>query len=291
MRIAPIAAGALLACVAASFSAQPVKDAPGQSLGIASAANLRDIGGYATRDGRVVRKKLLYRSSALGTLSADDREKLAALNLKCDYDLRTVQERMAQPDRLPPDVKIIALDVLADSDRSATVQLGKLLLKPKEANAELGDGKAEAIFTKTYREFVSLPSARKAYRQLFLDLGTEAKLPAVFHCTTGKDRTGWATAALLTLLGVSEETVLADYLRSNDYVLPAYQKTIDSFTKAGGDPAIARAILGVKAEYLKAAFDEMKTKYGSIGNYFSKALDIDGAGQAALRERFLGNPN
>jgi protein-tyrosine phosphatase len=290
MRIAHLAAGTLLACFGASLSGQPVKT-PGQSVGIASAANLRDIGGYATRDGHVVRKKLLYRSGALGTLRADDREKLAALNLKCDYDLRTVQERTAQPDKLPPEVKIIALDVLADSDRSATAQLGKLLLKPKEANAELGDGKVEAIFAKTYREFVSLPSARKAYRQLFLDLGAEGSLPAVFHCTTGKDRTGWATAALLTLLGVSEETVFADYLRSNDYVLPTYQKTIDSFTKAGGDPAIARAILGVKAEYLKAAFDEMKAKYGSIEDYFSKALDIDAAGQAVLRERFLGPAN
>jgi protein-tyrosine phosphatase len=92
---------------------------------------------------------------------------------------------------------------------------------------------------------------------------------------------------LLSLLGVPEDVIMEDYLRSNDYILPAYRKMIDDFTRAGGDPAIIKAILGVKAEYLKACFDEMKTKYGTIEDYFSKALEIDAAGQKALRDRFL----
>jgi len=259
----------------------------GQSVGLASVANLRDVGGYRTRDGLVVRTKLLYRSNQLSRISPDDLKKIAALGLKNDYDLRTASEREPAPDELPPGVNYVWLNVLVDSGQSGPAQIIKLLQNPKEANANLGGGKAEAMMVKAYREFITLPSARKAFRQLFLDLGKEGDLPALFHCTTGKDRTGWAAAILLSLLGVPEEAILDDYLRSNDYILPAYQKTIDAFTGAGGDPAITQAILGVKAEYLKAAFDEMTIKYGTIEDYFSKALDIAPAGQTALRDRFL----
>lgn len=73
----------------------------------------------------------------------------------------------------------------------------------------------------------------------------------------------------------------------NDYVLPAYQGAIDAFVAGGGDSEIPRAILGVKKEYLDAAFDEVQTKYGSIEKYFSEALGIDAEKQKELRELYL----
>lgn len=268
-------------------TAQPKEDAPGCSLGVASVANLRDVGGYMTRDGLVVRQKLLYRSSQLTKISPGDQEKIAALRFKNIYDLRTAEERAAAPDELPPGVENIWLNVLADSNQSGPAQIMKLLQNPKEANPALGGGKAEAMFVKSYRDFITLPSAKKAFQQLFVNLGKEGNLPALFHCTGGKYRTGWAAAALLSLLGVPEDVIMDDFLRSNDYILPAHQKMVDAFAQAGGDPAIMKAILGAKAEYLKAAYDEMKSKYGTIENYFSMALEIDAAGQKALRDRFL----
>lgn len=108
-----------------------------------------------------------------------------------------------------------------------------------------------------------------------------------FHCTAGKDRTGWAAAALLTLLGAPRETVTADYLRSNDYLLPAYRENIDGFVEAGGERSIVIALIGVREEYLDAAFDEMETRYGTIENYFAEALGIDASGQKALRNLYL----
>ena len=112
-------------------------------------------------------------------------------------------------------------------------------------------------------------------------------MPAVVHCTSGKDRTGWAVAALLALLGVPEATIREDFVRSNDLVLPAYRASIDAFAAAGGEPAVARAVLGVRAEYLAAAFDEVKARYGTVEGYFAEGLGIGAAGQKALRERFL----
>jgi len=213
--------------------------------------------------------------------------KLAALGLKTDFDLRTAAERKAAPDELPPGVREVWLDVLADSKQDAPARIGKLLKTPKEATAELGGGKAEALLAGIYREFVSLPSARKELGRLYRDLAAAENLPAVVHCTSGRDRTGWAAAALLTLLGVPEETVRADFLRSNDHLMPLYRPSIEAFAKAGGDPAVLTAVVSVKAEYLAAALDEVMVRYRTIEDYFAKGLDVDAAGRAALRDRFL----
>jgi len=215
-------------------------------------------------------------------------EKLAALNLRNAFDLRTAEEREKRPEELPPGVSYVIVDVLADSPQAGPALLEKLMADPKAATEELGGGKVEAAFKASYREFISLSSAKQGFRELFLSLGDKKQLPALFHCTTGKDRTGWAAAAFLTLLGVPKDQVYEDYLRSNDYILPAYQKVIDGFVAAGGDPEIPKAILGVKNEYLDAAFDEMENGYGSIEKYFSEGLGIDAAQQKALRELYLG---
>lgn len=261
---------------------------PGLSLGVTSVPNLRDLGGYTTADGAVVASGLVYRANQLSGISPGDMEKLASLHLKNAYDLRTAEEREKRPDELPTGVEYVWLDVLADSPQAGPAQLEKLMQNPEEANAMLGGGRVEEMFRKSYREFVSLPSARAEFGKLFLALGDEEQLPALFHCTTGKDRTGWAAAALLTLLGVPEDKVIEDYLRSNDYILPAYKKVIDAFIEAGGEESIPRAILGVKQEYLEAAFDEMQTNYDTIENYFTQGLQINATQQEALRRLYLG---
>ncbi|MFN4140375.1 tyrosine-protein phosphatase [Aestuariivirga sp.] len=267
-----------------------MSEAAGESLGIASVPNLRDLGGHAAAEGSTVRMQLLYRSNQLSGISPADMERIAGLGLKAAYDLRTEEERRKRPDELPPGVEPVWLNVLADEDQAGPAELGKLLRDPKQANAALGGGRVEAMFAKSYRDFVTLPSARREYRKLFLGLADRSRLPALFHCTTGKDRTGWAAAALLTLLGVAREEVYADFLRSNDYILPLYGKPIDRFVAAGGDPSIPPAVLGVRRDYLEAAFDEMETRYGTIESYFAEGLGIDAAQQRALRDIYLARP-
>jgi len=261
--------------------------APGQSLGIASVTNLRDVGGYKTLDGKTVTRGLAFRSNELNPISPDDMKKIAALGLKNDYDLRTVAEAKAMPDELPQGVEYTLLNVLADAPKSSPAMLEELVRDPKEANIKLGDGRIDSMFMVGYKEFITLPSAKSSFSELFLSLANAEKTPALFHCTTGKDRTGWAAAALLTLVGVSPEIVMDDYLRTNEYILPMYKKQIDEFVAAGGDSAIVLAIFGAKAEYLNASFDEMKKNYGTIENYFTEGLGIDSQQQQKLRERFL----
>jgi len=260
---------------------------PGQSLGIASVPNLRDLGGYKTKDGKTVKRGLVYRSNQLYHVSPEDMKKISEFGFKNSFDLRTYEERQPKPDEVPLEVNVVWLDVLADLPGAGPAQNERLMQDPKAANEAFGGGKADEGFIDTYRQFVSLPSAQHEFRKLFLMLGDENELPALFHCTTGKDRTGWAAAALLTLLGVPKDVVMEDYLLSNDYVIPMYQKVIDQFVAAGGEEAIPMTLLGVKESFLEASFDEMEKKYGTIENYFAEGLKIDADQQKALRELYL----
>jgi protein-tyrosine phosphatase len=109
----------------------------GQSLGIASVPNLRDLGGYATAEHARVRDQVLYRSNQLAPISPQDRERIAALGLRSDFDLRTQEERAAHPDELPPEVADVWLNVLADEQTASSATLGTLLRNPSEANRRL----------------------------------------------------------------------------------------------------------------------------------------------------------
>ena len=284
--------------VASWFPAQaqiPAVDlAPGQSLGasldIASLPNLRDIGGYQNKDGLFVVRGKTYRSNAFNSMSAQELEKLGQLDLINDYDLRTTAEIAVAPDIISPGVHYTQLDVMADDADLATPpdQLNILFQDPKRTAEKFGGAKGVVdSFTKSYRGFVYMPSAKKNYRALFLSLQNPSNAPNVFHCTNGKDRTGWAAASLYVLLGVSKEKIYEDYLLSNKYLLPFHQKEIDAFAAKGGDPEILISLFGVKPVYLDAAFDEMYKRYGSIEQYFSKGLGIDAATQKKIREMYL----
>jgi protein-tyrosine phosphatase len=260
---------------------------PGASIPIATVPNLRDLGGWPTADGRRVRAGLAYRSTALNHLQGDDLAAFAGLGIRAVYDLRTAMERDSQPDRLPGDVAYVVVDVRANATDVAPAELARVLSDPTAATAMLEGGKAAALFTNAYRNSVSRPSALAGYRRLFPDLAQADQRPALVHCTTGKDRTGWAAAALMMLLGVSSEDVLRDFLLTNDELLPALPPVFDRFAAAGGDPALLRLVLGVEAVYLGAARDEMRQRYGTIERYLAEGLRIDSAARRELRAAFI----
>jgi protein-tyrosine phosphatase len=133
---------------------------------------------------------------------------------------------------------------------------------------------------------VDSPGARSAYRGLVAAVADPGGRPLVFHCTAGKDRTGWASASILTALGVPEQAVLDDYLRSNTYVLPKYAPLLAALPAAKA--AQARPLLEVRPEYLRAGTDEAALRYGSMDGYLRQAL---GASPDQLRgELLVGRP-
>ena len=255
---------------------------------IASLPNLRDVGGLATADGRMVQTGVLYRSGTLDSLSDAELADLAGLGLRAIYDLRSDHERETRPDRLPAGVRHVGLDMVADVAQLTPGLIMAALADPKAARELLGDGRGAAMFLDHYREFVTLPSASRALGRLFGDLLDEGNRPALVHCMGGKDRTGWTAASLQLLLGVPEPDVMADFLLSNDRLGPAFQVWLDDFVSIGGDPDIVRDTMWTRPEFLQASLSEMHARYGSIERYFGRGLGLGEDGVTGLRRIFLG---
>lgn len=253
------------------------------SLRLAGAPNFRDIGGYETENGGKVRTGIAYRSDQINLLGDADLAALDALHPAAVVDLRTATERQREPDRVPPGVDYVVLDVAADSTESLG---GDMRL----AMTQIAQGQGEALLVAANREFVTLPSARQSYAGL-IRLILSSKRPVIFHCTAGKDRTGWATAIILTLLGATRETVLQDYLLSNERLAAKNASTLSAVAASQSNipPAYLEPVLTVKAKYIEAAFFEVDRTYGSFDKYARDGLGLSEEEIQGLREKFLSS--
>jgi protein-tyrosine phosphatase len=257
---------------------------------IESVPNLRDVGGLPTRDGRWVRTGVLYRSGALQRLDGDDMAAFERLGIRLVYDLRGARERAVAPDHLPPGVAYVGGDVLADWTEGAPDRVFGWFDDPAAARRGLGDGRGEALWIDQYRRFVTLPSAHAVYGRLFREIARPDRRPVLVHCSGGKDRSGWAAASLLLLLGVAEGDVLADYRRSGWHDDDRAAAMMAALAERGGDPALWRPIFAAEPRYLAAAIEQVRVSYGSIEAWFADGLGIDRAAQDGLRGVFLGEP-
>lgn len=260
--------------------------APGANIPVASLPNLRDLGGYETADGAAVKRGRLYRSVLLGRLTDADLERVRRLGLRKIFDFRTADEFEATPDR---DVGAVGinLNVLADRTGEGPASLLAKMDDPEALHAALADGQGGEMMRTAYSELIELPSANQAYGTFFRSVAESGSLPALFHCTTGKDRTGWAAAATLLFLGVGEEDVYHDYLQTNEQLWPALKPYLEQFERAGGDPEILRPVLGVDRSYLETAVGLMRGKYGSIDGYMRDGLGLEDQVLEALRDQML----
>ncbi|WP_309049663.1 tyrosine-protein phosphatase [Streptomyces sp.] len=258
------------------------------ALPAVSVANLRDLGGLPLGPGRSVRPGLALRSAQLDRLDAAE-PVVAALGIRTVVDFRTDAERAERPDRLPEGARLLVADVLADRLASSglppAARLKELLADPALAEEHLGGGRARKAFARTYRTFVSGASARASYRALLGELGRPGAGPLLFHCTAGKDRTGWAAVVLLSLLGADEETVRGEYLAVNTAVRQAFAPMIEGFIAQGGDPELALELIGVLPEYLDAALDEVAVRHGSMEAYVRDGLGVPDEVTELIRQR------
>ena len=252
-----------------------------------SAPNTRDLGGLPV-DGGIVRARQIYRSTMLANLSDEDLPIFESLGVTIIYDMRTEGERTSAPDRLPAGIEVTGLDVLADHSTDAATSIGNLGTNPELLDDVLGSGQAEALMEQTYRDFITLRSAQTSYRDFFHGLAYPNRAgAALVHCTTGKDRTGWAAASLLLLLGADEQTVRDDYLQSNTDLLPALQPLFELAVAQGITADLLLPVLGVRESYLDAALNQVDSRFGSIEGYFTTGLGLDSGTLDALRSRLI----
>lgn len=262
----------LSACGGDSIAVAPVT-----TPRLGSAANFRDTAGpdgrgYATASGAAMKKGVIYRSSALA-LSAADLATVDTLGITQVCDLRTTSEIQAQPD-----VR------LAGATWQNLNVLGVANLNPLPTSGAT----ATAFMQRMYRAFVTSETARTSYRTLFAGFAASGG-NLVFHCTAGKDRTGWATAILHTILGVPRQTILADYLLTNVYSASEIAAYVAQARKSGGQDAadMMVALQSAQDAYLQAAFDQVATSYGSMTSYIDDGLQLDQPTQNAIRQRML----
>ncbi|WP_326675593.1 tyrosine-protein phosphatase [Streptomyces sp. NBC_01237] len=249
----------------------------------ATVVNLRDLGGIALGCGRRVRQGVLLRSGQLSDLDPQRDMAVAALGIRTVVDLRTADERQWAPDRLPAGARLFVADVLGGHPGVAPARLRALLADPEEASRALGGGRAEGLFADTYRQLVLSPGAAAAYRALVETAADPRARPVLFHCTAGKDRTGWAAALLLMIVGASREVVRAEFLAVNPAVRAAFAPYVQKFLDAGGDPDIASAITEVRPRYLDVALDAMEERWGGLDGYVRDGLRIPESAMERLR--------
>ena len=180
------------------------------------------------------------------------------------------------------------LDVFADSSLNIAAQMTQFMANPAAALAAFSGTAAKDMLVSSYRELVNLPSAKAAYLSFFTDLASPEHTGAtLFHCTAGKDRTGWAAAILLFTLGASYETVLADYLQTNEDSSSALKPFFEQFAANGIDPESLKAVVGVEQDYLDTALALVTDQYGSVEAYVVRGLGVTEETLSTVRERLI----
>lgn len=257
-----------------------------QIVGSSTVANLRDLGGVPLPGGGRVRPGLAFRSGLLERLDVDADPTFAALGIRTVVDLRTAREREARPDRVPAGAHLIVADVMADPSGTGTIaRLTAALADPRLAEREFGGGRAARAMAAHYRGFVTTESARQSYRHLLTALAHLDGGPVLFHCTAGKDRTGWGAALVLLLLGADHRTVAAEYLAGGADVRTEFAHEIRLFTAAGGNPEIVDAVVDARPAYLAAALQAVEDGWGDVESYARAALGLKDETLGHLRER------
>lgn len=240
-----------------------------RSLPLAGASNFRDLGGYAGRDGRKVRWRRIFRSDHLAALTPQDRRVLTGLGLGRAVDFRGQAESAAMAYELP-DVRYHALPI-----EPIVVQRAKeMALAGRQMTAPM----AVRLMQDTYRAFVS--DNMRQFAGLFEQLLAE-DTPLVFHCTAGKDRTGFAAALILLALGVPQDVVMQDYLLTNGL----YRRPVSLASTAS--PEVLNVIWRVQEDFLQAALQVVEHDHGGLQRYLSDGLGVDAVASGRLADLYL----
>jgi protein-tyrosine phosphatase len=248
-------------------------------LPLATASNYRDLGGYKTADGRRVRWGRIYRSGATPLLGSKDLAYVRTLGIESMVDLRSVQERELAPNRLPDRTTRYFTQ---DYSYSALLEAGR---------GEDGRVTSSAL----YRSWLILLAPQ--FRIIFKELSTGRGAVAL-NCTAGQDRTGVATALILSALGVPRDTILEDYHLSTISRHPENEMPEFDPVQFPDNPAAlpsAKTRLATPQPlhdqagraHLEEMFDEVDRRWGSVDAYLTQQLGVGPRELEQLRASYL----
>jgi protein-tyrosine phosphatase len=252
-----------------------------RTIALEGAVNLRDFGGYATEDGRTVRRGRLFRSGSLAHLTDQAQQAFHELGVELICDLRRPDEKHEEPTPFPLH-RPRRLEIPIDPGSA-------IVMREQLTQAEL-DLKARIDFMVAINRDLARDHAED-YARMFEALLEMDEGAFLVHCSAGKDRTGFACALILHTLGVPEQTVLEDYLLTNQamdfegYILP--RLTARYGHRPTPDREAVMALAGVRPEYLRAAYQAIEDEFEGVEHYIERAVGLDARAREHLRARLV----
>ena len=243
--------------------------APTRSMPLAGASNFRDLGGYRTADGQQVAWRRIFRSDHLASLTPADLAVMSQLGVSRTVDFRGVNEREQLAYVLPG---------VAQHQLAIEPTVIRRAFEMQQSGRTITAQDAVGFMQETYRDFVHDNAPRFAD---FFRILLERDEPIVFHCTAGKDRTGFAAALILLGLGVEREVVMQDYLLTNDL----YRRPVAVTGQTSED--VLAVLWRVQREFLDAALHKVDADYGGVEGYLTDGLGLDNAARRELAQRYL----
>lgn len=246
-------------------------------------SNFRDIAGvatqfggtgaaYSTSYGGTMRTGVFYRSNALGGMSAADQATVNKLGITLDLDLRTPSEVAADGDIVPAGAVYKNINVIGSSG---------VALKFSTPD------QAVAFMQQVNSNFVSVDHERAAIASVLLDMAHNQGA-SLFHCTAGKDRTGWVAAVLDSIAGMSSTDIMSNYMATNAYSASLIQQELAQYQiKYNSYAAVLAPTLVVEQSYLQAGLDQVASQYGSMQNYLIQGLGLTQADIYVLRAKMV----
>ncbi len=259
---------------------------PNRYLHLEGGCNFRDAGGRTTADGRTVRWGRVYRAGVLRYLTPADSERLSSLGVRTICDLRRTDEREREPTRWPtPDVTTLTWE----DGKDAPAVTGRL--SPRQ---QLDAHGMRTAMLDLYRDLPRWMAPR--VRGLFECVAAD-RMPVVVHCSAGKDRTGFAVAMLHAALGVGADTVMQDYLYTNEvgnfeeFIQRRHGAALgvsdDRHPLFRMPEDIRRVLFAADADYLRAALEQIDDEFGGLEFYLQKAVGLSAELRTRMQDALL----
>ena len=235
--------------------------------------NARDLGGFPTKDGKTTRFGVFVRSEAPVGLGQEDLDYIRDYGVTASMDFRSTGETMARPSDLREEMTYYH--------------------KPLFNEAAVVDGKRgkPPMHTDWGTQYIAMAEEARDWAKDVLTIAAENPGALLYHCTTGKDRTGLMSCYLLSIAGVERPDIAADYCVSQVYLEPVYEKMRSGAMNLGappegGAPKMDDSFFRTPAEAMLTVIDYLTQKYGGVVSYL-KEIGVPEEVMEKIKEKFV----
>ncbi len=253
------------------------------------ANNTRDLGGFETVDGRVIKKHRLIRSGELANLTQRDIQILKdEYNLKKIVDLRTDMEMEHKPDLEIEGVEFEHIPFV-DTQTVGITREKNIVISAVKKIKTMSESAMEYMES-MYRALITSEHCIKNIKRFFEVLLENEDGSIIFHCSAGKDRVGAACMLVMSILGVPQEVIIRDYLATQKFG-QKYNQKYETLSKCVSKNAkvaeYAKIFLSTNKEFILAMYDEIEKRYGTVENYAEECLGLDEEKREKLKSMYL----